>query len=90
MSEHETDGHPFLVMAAGGFIGGLVAGGNNAGFFGFLLLSMGASFGLSLMTGSVDKSTWKESLPLFVGLSTTIPLPAGGLGFLIGRALWGA
>ena len=88
MSERSPEGHPIVVMAAGGFIGGLIAGGNNAGFLGLALLSLGASFGLLWAMGHVRREVWDQQLGTLLGLSTVIPLPAGFLGMLVGKALW--
>ncbi len=76
-------------MAVGGFIGGLVAGGNNAGFIGFAALSIGFAFGLMAALGHVRKDVWDAQLGTVIGLSTVIPMPVGFIGLLLGKALWG-
>lgn len=89
MNERKPEGHPVVVMAAGGFIGGLIAGGNNAGFIGFAVLAIGVAFGLLAVMGHVRKEVWDAQLGTIIGLSTVIPLPAGFVGMLIGKSLWG-
>ena len=89
MSEREPEGHPIVVAVIGGFLGGLIAGGNNAGFLWFVLLSIAASFGLLCALGHVKRETWDVSLGTLLGFSPFFPLPAGFLGMLLGKSLWG-
>ena len=89
MSERTPEGHPIAVMAFGGFAGGLLAGGNNAGFLGFVVLSLGASFALLYAMGHIRKETWDQSLGTLLGLSTFVPLPCGFIGMILGKAMWG-
>lgn len=90
MNERNPEGHPIVVMAVGGLIGGLIAGGNNAGFLGLAVLAVGVAFGLLAMMGHVRKDVWDAQLGTLIGLSTMTPLPAGFIGMLIGKSLWGA
>ena len=89
MSEPTPQGHPIAVMAVGGLLGGLLAGGNNAGLLGGLVRPLVASYGLLFTLGHMRKESWDQSLGTLIGLSTTIPLPCGLVGFMIGKALWG-
>jgi hypothetical protein len=89
MSEPTPQGHPAAVMAVGGLIGGLVAGGNNAALVGSLSLTLAASYALLFALGHIRKESWDQSLGTLIGLSTTIPLPCGFVGFLLGKAMWG-
>jgi hypothetical protein len=89
MYKRKPEGHPVVVMAVGGFIGGLVAGGNNTGFIGFAVLSIGVAFGLLAAFGHVRKDVWDAQLGTVIGLSTVIPMPVGFLGLILGKALWG-
>ncbi len=90
MSNRIPEGHPVLVMAAGGFIGGMVAGGNNAGFLGLAILAIGGAFALLAIMGHIRKETWDAQFGTILGLSTTIPLPTGFIGMILGKSLWGA
>ena len=89
MSNRNPEGHPIVVMAAGGFLGGVVAGGSNAGFWAAALLTLVGSYIAVFALGHVEKEKWKLHLGTLLGLSTTIPLPAGLLGFFFGKVLWG-
>lgn len=89
MSEREPEGHPVMVMAIGGFIGGMWAGGSNAGPWEIVILPLMLSFGALAAFGHINKETWRQSLVVLLGLSTTIPIPCGGVGFIVGKALWG-
>lgn len=88
-TEREPEGHPIVVMGAGGFIGGILAGGNNAGFWGFAILSLVGAYALLAMFGHIEKSRRELAIGTILGLSTTIPLPCGFIGMIIGKALWG-
>lgn len=89
-AERKPEGHPVVVMAAGGFIGGVLAGGNNAGFWGITILSLVGSYALLAVFGHIQKDRRDVAIGTILGLSTTIPLPCGFIGMLIGKALWGA
>ena len=89
MSEREPTGHPVVVIAISSFIGGLLAGSNNAGTLGIVALPLIFSFASLALFKHIDKKTWDHSLGILLGLSTTIPLPCGFIGFLIGKSLWG-
>ncbi len=89
MAERTPEGHPVIVLAIGGFLGGLIAGGNNAGIFGFAILALAGGFALMAATGHIRKEVWDAQLGTVLGLSTTIPLPAGFVGMMLGKALWG-
>ena len=88
-TEREPEGHPIIVMGIGGFIGGLIAGGNNAGPWGFVICSLLGSYALLALCGHVEKRR-RDMAVVIIGLSTTIPLPCGFIGMLLGKALWGA
>ena len=89
MSERTPEGHPVVVMAFGGFFGGVVAGGNNAGILGFFVLTLAASYALLYLMGHIRKGSTDHWVGTLLGLSTTIPLPCGFIGMLLGKALWG-
>ena len=89
MNERIPEGHPVFVMAVGGFIGGMVAGGNNAGFFGLAILAIGGAFASLAIMGHIRKETWDAQFGTILGLSTTIPLPDGFIGMTLGKSLWG-
>lgn len=89
MSEREPTGHPVAVIAISSFLGGLLAGINNAGTLGIVVLMFVFSFASLAAFGHIGKKTWDQSLCILLGLSTTIPFPCGFIGFLIGKSLWG-
>jgi hypothetical protein len=89
-AKREPEGHPIIVMGAGGFIGGVLAGGNNAGLWGFVILSLVGAYALLAVFGHIEKGRRDMAIGMIFGLSTTIPLPCGFLGMIISKALWGA
>ena len=89
MTQRQPEGHPLVVMAAGGFLGGLIAGGNNAGTWWFFLLTLGASYLLLMLLGHIDRKDYGTGLGAVLGLSTVIPLPCGFIGMLLGKHWWG-
>lgn len=88
-AERKPEGHWIVVMAAGGFLGGVFAGSNSAGFWGFVILSLVSSYGLLALFGHIEKGRRDTAIGMIIGLSTTIPLPFGFIGMMIGKALWG-
>jgi len=90
MGERKPEGSPLVVLATGGFLGGLVAGGNNAGAFWFFALSLGCAYGLLVLLGHVEKGMREHWIGTVLGLSTFVPLPCGFIGMMIGKSLWGA
>lgn len=90
MKERKPEGNPLLAMAAGGFLGGLVVGGNNAGLFWFFALSLGCAYALLVLLGHVAKGTKDHWIGPVLGLSTFVPLPCGFLGIILGKSIWGS
>lgn len=88
--EREPEGHPIVVMGAGGFIGGVLAGDNNAGAWGFVILSLVGAYALLAALGHIEKGRRDLAIGTILGLSTMVPLPCGFIGTIIGKALWGA
>lgn len=88
--KRKPEGHSIVVMGAGGFFGGLLAGGNNAGFWGFAILSLLGSYALLAALGHIDKGRRDMAIGTILGLSTFVPLPCGFIGMMVGKALWGA
>jgi low affinity Fe/Cu permease len=86
----ETPEHnPLYVMAAGGFLGGLLAGGTNSSTLAFFVLALGGSIFLLALLGHLKRDSADWQIGTVLGLSTIIPLPTGFVGMMIGRALWG-
>ncbi|WP_156385425.1 hypothetical protein [Ramlibacter sp. Leaf400] len=88
--EHHTpQGHPFTLLALGGFLGGIAADVVQAGFLGFAVLTLGAAFGLLAGFGHLRKgyAGWQSGTD--IGLTTVLPLLTGLLGMHLGNALWG-
>ncbi|MDP9996475.1 putative membrane protein YeaQ/YmgE (transglycosylase-associated protein family) [Variovorax boronicumulans] len=87
----KTEGHPLVVLAAGGFLGGMIAGGNTAGFVVFCLLSLSGAFAAMVVFGHWQqiRKHGDQFLGSLLGISTIIPLPAGVLGYVAGKAFWG-
>lgn len=69
MKERKPEGNPLLAMAAGGFLGGLVVGGNNAGLFWFFALSLGCAYALLVLLGHVAKGTKDNTVQIVGGIS---------------------
>ena len=90
MSQRQPEGNPLVVMAAGGFLGGMIAGGNNTGILWFFLLTLGASYLLLMLLGHIDRKDDGTGLGTVLGLSTVIPLPCGFIGMLLGKYWWGS
>lgn len=88
MQEQKPEGHPIGVMAIGGFLGGMMAGGMNVGVLGFVFLCLGTSFGMLAVFGHIRKEVWGHQFATLLGLSTYIPLPLGGIGLILGKSLW--
>ncbi len=90
MNQKQPDGNPLVVMASGGFIGGVFAGVNNAGTLEFFIITLGASYILLMIMGHIERKDDGAGLGTVLGLSTVIPLPCGFIGMLLGKHLWGA
>lgn len=89
MEEKKPEGHPIVVMGVGGFIGGLIAGGNNAGTLWLVILSLGCSYLLLSLLGHIDKDRRDTAIGTILGLSTMVPLPCGLIGMMLGKQFWG-
>lgn len=89
MEERKPEGNPITVLAAGGFLGGLIAGGNNAGLVWFFVLSLGCAYGLLVLLGHATKANRDYWVGTVLGLSTFVPLPSGFVGMMIGKSFWG-
>ncbi len=88
MTERQLKPNPFAVMAAGGFLGGMIAGGSNAGTWWFFLLTLGGSYLLLMLLCHIDGKDDGSALGTLLGLSTVIPLPCGFVGMLLGKHWW--
>jgi hypothetical protein len=89
MSDRSTEGHPLVVMIIGAFLGGVCAGGMMATPWEMVVLVLGGAFFTLWVCGHTSKKNWDTSLGVLIGLSTTVPLPCGFVGYLLGRTLWG-
>lgn len=89
MAERRSEGNFLLVMAIGGFLGGLIVGGNNAGTLWFFVLTLGMSYFSLILLGHIAKNDDGSGLGTVLGLSTVIPLPCGFVGMMLGKYLWG-
>ena len=89
MAEKIPEGDPFVVMAIGGFLGGLIVGGNDAGTLWFFIATLGTSYLALVLLGHIDKRDDGSGLGTLLGLSTMIPLPCGFVGMLLGKYWWG-
>jgi hypothetical protein len=89
MQERKPEGHPIVVMAAGGILGGLVVGGNNGGTWTFFLVTIAAAYLALVLLGHISKNDNGSGLGMVVGLSTVIPLPCGFVGMMLGKHWWG-
>lgn len=87
----KIEGHPLVVLAAGGFVGGLFAGGTHSGFIAFALFSLGFAFAAMVVFGHWQqiRKYGDQFLGILFGISTVIPLPAGVIGYGVGKALRG-
>ena len=90
MAERQPEGNPLLVMAVGGFLGGLVVGGNNAGTLWFFVITLGMSYLSLVLLGHISKRDDGSGLGTVLGLSTVIPLPCGFVGMMLGKYWWGS
>lgn len=88
MTEKEPKGHPFVALAAGGFIGGVIAGVTNVGIFGFVSTTLAASYVALIATQHLKWKEWQHSTITVLVISTSIPLPCGLVGLFVGKALW--
>lgn len=86
--KHRPLGHPYTVMALGGFLGGLAAEAIHAGFLGFAVLTLGSACGLLAALGHIRKGADGRQLATAIALSTLFSMPAGVVGVLLGRAIW--
>jgi hypothetical protein len=89
MTQRQPEGHPIVVMAAGGFFGGMIAGGNNAGFWVFAFLCLGTSYLLLMLLGHIERKDDGSGLGAVLAQSTVIPLPCGLIGMFLGKQWWG-
>jgi hypothetical protein len=89
MEQRKPLGHPSFVMGLGGFLGGMAAGVIQADFLGFLFLTLGATYGLLAALGHIHNAYAGSQLGPVIGLSTVLSLPAGLVGMLLARSLWG-
>ena len=89
MAERKPEGNPLVVMAVGGFLGGLIVGGNNAGTLWFFIITLGMSYFSLVLLGHIEKKDNGSGLGTVLGLSTVIPLPCGFVGMILGKHWWG-
>jgi hypothetical protein len=90
MAEQKHEGNPLVVMAAGGFLGGMVVGGNHAGTLWFFAITLGAAYLALVLLGHIRRPGDGSGLGTVLGLSTVIPLPCGFVGMMLGRYWWGS
>lgn len=84
LQPREPEGHPFVVMLAGAFLGGVVAGANNAtSLWGMALPIVLGALALPRLFGHKDMD-----LPLIAALLGAVG-PCGLLGVSVGKSLWG-
>jgi len=85
VSERNSNRNPLVVMAIGGFIGGLIAGSNKLGFFALAALCLTIAYGLLFLLGHIDKARKSEALGIVLGLSTFVTLPCGVIGMIASK-----
>ncbi|KQT09539.1 hypothetical protein ASG30_13315 [Ramlibacter sp. Leaf400] len=77
---------PLFVMALGGFLGGIAAAAIQAGFLGFVVLTLGSAYGLLAALGSLGNG-YVALQPRMVILLAFVPMLVGFIGMLLGTAL---
>lgn len=85
-SECKALGDPLMVMALGGFLGGMAAATIQAGFLGFVVLALGSAYGLLAALGSLGNAHVALQ-PRMVLLLAFLPMLVGFIGMLLGTAL---